>query len=193
MYQTNTVLISLQFSNIFQVDWPIGNGWFVFSDILDGTVFDVMGDSKENIPLNCYSHVAVPTSTSTSSVKSFFNRLHLTFVFRSSMKRTPKGVTLSDKNRAFITVNEETANVTYILQRVKEKFGEGVVLVSCNGPQIVDEEGTRGRNVHRISLDSKKKGSVSQGYIALLSELPLLRKIGREKTIYLVREIFFSC
>ena len=104
LYQTNTVSISLQFSNIFQVDWPLENGWYNFSDVLDGTVFDVMEDSKENISLNCSSHAAVPTSASTSSVhvKSFFNRLHLPFVLRSSliaeMKRTPKGVTFSDKN-----------------------------------------------------------------------------------------------
>ena len=47
--------------------------------------------------------------------------------------------------------------MTYILQRVKEKFGEIMVLVSGNGLQIVDEEGTRGKNVYRISLDSKKR------------------------------------
>ena len=47
--------------------------------------------------------------------------------------------------------------MAYILQRVKEKVGEGVVLVSCNGLKIVDEEGTRGKNVHRISLDLKKR------------------------------------
>ena len=178
-------MISLPFSNNFQVDsdtlylkeqwgdlavWALENGRFDFSDVLDGTVFDVMGDSKENIPPNCFSHTAVPTpSASTSSVKSFFNRpfskktpysASSSFgckVILAEMKKTPKGVTFSDKNQTFITVNEETANVTYILQRVKEKFGEGVVLVSGNGLPIVDEEGTRGKNLHRNYLDSNKR------------------------------------
>ncbi|XP_068727311.1 uncharacterized protein [Montipora capricornis] len=156
--------------------WPLENGRFDFSDVLDGTVFDVMGECKEmNAPQNAFAYTAAPTSSSgvTSSMKSLFNRPFVkkgnssssSFgckIILAEMKKTPKGVTFSDKNQTFITVNEETANVTYILQKVKEKFGEGVLLVSGNGLPILDEEGTRGSKFWKVA--SRKIYAVCDNY-----------------------------
>jgi hypothetical protein len=62
----------------------------------------------------------------------------------ATMKRTPKGVSFTETNQTYITLKEETANVSYIKEKTRERFGCDVTLVAGNGLPIQDEEGTRG-------------------------------------------------
>lgn len=62
----------------------------------------------------------------------------------AEVKKSAKGVSFEEKNQMYITLHEEIANVPYVSEKVREKFGKHVVLVSGNGLPIEDEEGTRG-------------------------------------------------
>lgn len=53
------------------------------------------------------------------------------------------GKSFNELNQRYISLNEESAIVGYVTDKVEEKWGE-IVLVAGNGLAIQDEEGTRG-------------------------------------------------
>ena len=65
-------------------------------------------------------------------------------VILAAINRTPKGVSFQEHNQTYIKLTEETANIPYIQEKIKEKTGQDVILMSQNGLPIDDEEGTQG-------------------------------------------------
>lgn len=62
----------------------------------------------------------------------------------ADMKKTAKGVSFNESTQTYISVTDETANVLYIKESIKAKLQRDVTLVSGNGLELEEEEGTRG-------------------------------------------------
>ncbi len=74
-----------------------------------------------------------------------------------STSRTGK-VDFEQSAQMHIDVTETTANVCHLLREVHQKWGEGYVLVTLNGLQLEDCEGTRGKMVFVQSDDTYHQG-----------------------------------
>lgn len=132
--------------------WANDNGRFNLSCLSDMSSLLVMGQSQSEGG-DCLSHTAPPA---TKKSKLAFNR-----PFSCKKGKTPSTATFGCKvifakktgksfdelNQTYVNVNENTANVEYITEKAREKWGQ-VVLVSGNGLPITDEEGTRGKKAY---------------------------------------------
>lgn len=135
--------------------WANEGGRFNLSHIADGTSMVIMGQNQDNTRNseagNCLSYTAPPAGTNKSrlpfrpfSKKGKSTSSSSTSTFGCKVVLAKKnGKSFTELNQTYICVNEETANVVYITEKVQEKWGEAV-LVAGNGLAIQDEEGTRG-------------------------------------------------
>ena len=62
----------------------------------------------------------------------------------ATMKRNGTKCEFRKLHQAFIKVGESTANVSYLTEAVKEKWGKDLILVTADGMPIEDSSGTRG-------------------------------------------------
>ena len=62
----------------------------------------------------------------------------------ATMKRNGHKCEFRKLHQAFFRVGESTANVCYLTEAVKEKWGKDLVLVTADGILIEDSSGTRG-------------------------------------------------
>ncbi|KXJ21501.1 hypothetical protein AC249_AIPGENE754 [Exaiptasia diaphana] len=125
-----------------------------------GTSFEVMGveKSKQNPPSSALSYTSASTS-SQSGANNYSNNQQTSRLFAAFKKSTDKtsfackivladktGKGFTEKNQMYLTLREDSANVPFVLDKAKEKFGKELILVSGNGLPIEDEEGTRGKD-----------------------------------------------
>ena len=68
-------------------------------------------------------------------------KVHVVF----AMFRGKENVDLLEKEQAYIPVGEAQANVTFVLEAVRAKWGHNLEIVTKNGLPLVDEPGTRGK------------------------------------------------
>lgn len=67
------------------------------------------------------------------------------------MKREGKRCLFDEKEQAYILVTEADANVTYIPEKVREKWGPKFTVVTSKGLAVVDEPDTQ-RKIKTILL-----------------------------------------
>ncbi len=139
--------------------FPNESGAFDLSDTYDGAVLVVEG------PEPVIPRTTTVSSTAQSNVSGASSAYHSNPPpFKSVIPRSKAGSTTSVKilkaemstsrtgkvdfeqsAQMHIDVTETTANVCHILREVHQKWGEGYVLVTLNGLQLEDCEGTRGK------------------------------------------------
>ena len=137
--------------------WANESGRFNLSNLADGSCLVIMGQNQDNTRNseagNCFSYTAPPAATNKSKLpfRPFTKKgksASLTTTFGCKVvlaKRNGKSFKY-ELNQTYISLNEESANVDYITEKVQEKWGD-VVLVAGNGLPIQDEERTRGQEV----------------------------------------------
>ena len=111
--------------------WPAENGRFNFSNLSDGSSLLVMGQSQANISRNVSDeNCLIYTPTSRPPIKykvpsrPFSTKGKGTATFACKIILANKsGRTFSALDQTYININDETGNVGYISQNVREKSG----------------------------------------------------------------------
>ncbi len=138
--------------------FPNESGRFDLSEVFLGTVFSVEGPNAsrlsvsstaqssgsgasaayESNPLPPSFRSVIPkakASVPTTSVK----------VVKATMETSRSGkIDFTQLAQMHIDVSENNANVHYILSEIEQKWGGGYLLVTLNGLELEDCEGTRG-------------------------------------------------
>ena len=75
-------------------------------------------------------------------------------IIRANLERSRTGkVEFTQEAQIHLDVMESTANVQYVLNEVQQRWGEEYVLVTIDGLELEDCEGTIGKALHsRINL-----------------------------------------
>lgn len=142
--------------------WPNEDGHFDLTPFHNNTCFLVMGEdvqAKNDLDKRAALSYTYSPQPSTSGITA---KRPLTMskkgkngaasggqtmpikIVVAEMKKTSKGVTFQESTQTYISVNDQTANVLYIKDCIKNKLQKDVTLVSGNGLELEEEEGTRG-------------------------------------------------
>jgi len=112
-------------------------------------------DNRDSEAGNCFSYTAPPAAATKSKLplRPFTKKgksASSTTTFGCKVVLAKRnGKSFNELNQTYISLNEDSANVGYITEKVQEKWGD-VVLVAGNGLAIQDEEGPRGRKSNII-------------------------------------------
>ena len=67
-------------------------------------------------------------------------------ILAEANKSDKGGTSFRELGQTYVNITEDTANVTFIISKVRESFGDGrLELFTSNGLKVFDTEGTRGR------------------------------------------------
>ena len=137
--------------------WPTDSGRFNFTQVEDGASFEVMGDVLPNVPTGSgLSYNPSPTfGNATASVpkrpfarksaSSSTSTFACKIIMAGEMQKNGKATTFTEQGQTYINLNDDTANVNFIKEQLREKTGRKLLMVAGNGLPIPDEEGTRGK------------------------------------------------
>ncbi len=67
-------------------------------------------------------------------------------IIQATYKKTSARPEFTPTNQAFITVSEANANVVYLTDAIRRKWGDDFVLVTGDGLRLEDSSGTQGRH-----------------------------------------------
>jgi len=104
--------------------------------------------------VSCYSS-SMPntTPTSTNPSGSLFaakgnwmkkSKFSCKIIFATMQKNGKAQPQFTEIKQTFVSLDEQSANVSCVTKLAKEKFGEEIIIVSGNGLPIEDESGTKG-------------------------------------------------
>ena len=147
--------------------WPNDGGRFNVMHLTDGSSMQVMGESlqadlsqpdftRQHPQGQGFSYTGtgagpVPVLAGNYKAPLFAgntkkNKAIAKVILAEANKNDKGGTLFRELGQTYVNITEDTANVTYIISKVRETFSEErLELFTSNGLKVTDTEGTRGR------------------------------------------------